>query len=139
MTDYKTFGEMSKEEQLALFVVWQEGRAIERKEDTKWCATNEAHAIFWDDLRYRIAAPKPFFDFSPFSKNIKYVAANENGEVYVFTDEPIKGNDKYWYASKGSERRYIDRALYSPSLTNLFDASIPWQESLVAREGVERC
>lgn len=47
MTDYKTFGEMSKEEQLALFVAWQEGKEIQCLIGETWLTVQWGGDVFF--------------------------------------------------------------------------------------------
>ncbi len=124
MTNYKTFGEMSKEEQLALFVAKQEGNVIQRrvtkKGDCDWIDTPA--------------------NFSPFAEEWDHVAVNKNGRLYLHKGKPtLKERSGFWSAVNARElnRIHIPSTLLSPTITNLFDPSIPWQESLVVREVVE--
>lgn len=134
MTEYKTFGEMSKEEQLTLFVAWQEGKEIEVCASSQWYKVQKDRFAFFVTNAYRIAAPKPFFDFSPFNEKWKWVAKCKGGAVYLYKNKPVKTGIN-WGEMSGYVQ--IREDTYPPCITNLFDPSIPWQESLVAREGVE--
>lgn len=87
--------------------------------------------------RYRIAAPKLFFDFSPFADNMLCAFKTKNGEVYLSNSTPIL-NDRSWIQENSTITYKINSKIYSSSVTNPHDPSIPWQKSLIAREGVER-
>ncbi len=139
MTDYKTFDEMSKEEQLALFVAWQEGKRVFWTYSLKkeWIEGECVGAIFYEHLYYRTAAPKPFFDFSPFNEKWKWAVRDEGGDIFIYKEKPTKNvSEGIWEAGKNNDLYFVNE-IVKKSLTNLFDLSIPWQESLVSRDGVE--
>lgn len=52
--EYKTFGEMSKEEKLALFEAWVEGAQLQLYNTDKKCFVDIVYVVWSDDICYRI-------------------------------------------------------------------------------------
>lgn len=90
MSEYPTFGEMTKEERSELVEAELAGVSIERMENGAWVkllrSTNQV--LFFANICYRIAPTKPSIDWSHVHPNYKYLATDSDGDSYLYPRRP---------------------------------------------------
>lgn len=129
----RTFGELSREEQLALFSAWLDGKEIEAKLilSASWAPIESPH---WSPtLVYRIAPPKvvkPSINWDHVQIGFNYLfKTSGNGDFYVSTIRPRTDGVSHFYF--GSAARASGFASFKPG------ENCPWDQSLVCRPGYE--
>lgn len=125
------FGKLDINTKLALHRAHYEGKQIEG--DTASCHwALVPHPTWWPTLVYRLK-PEPLRDIAPpwhvMNPEIKWVARDEDDEVYGYKQKPVVRND-LWTPSDGG--------CFACALLAPFDhGNKPWNKSLVQRpEGV---
>lgn len=95
MADYKTFGEMTRDEQIALFTAWLDDQEIEWLRNVKydvWIRKRRADKstsfVFSNNICYRIVPKQDQIDWSHVAPKYKYMARDECGEAYLFEEKP---------------------------------------------------
>lgn len=135
--EYKPFGELTREEQLALFNAWLDGKAIEYRDiandwDFNWFHASAVPA--WEkDTTYRIA-PEPIIpDTVPWEAikpEYKWYAVDMNGSRWLYTTKPER-DEEGWHLPEGQ----YSGGEYSANTDclNITIGNQPWDKSLQQR------
>lgn len=120
---------METEEKIKVMQHYANGGLIEKtKVDTDSGWEKVEHPIWnWEEFEYRIAVTKPSIDWSHVSEEYNYLATNENGVTYLYTDMP-KLFKAYglWASSKG-------KFTTAKQFTSFKPGNCPYKKSLVER------
>lgn len=86
---YKTFGELSRAEQVALFEAWLDGKQIQviilNDQGQRWSNTNPV----WNKTSiYRIATIPDTVRWEMIDPEYKWYARSENGNAFVYMENP---------------------------------------------------
>ena len=125
----KTFGEISRKEQLDLFEAWLDGKTIEQR--------NPSHAgtgfleikgiPCWNKHRvYRVAVTKPYINWDHVSKEYNWLATDADGMSYLYDTKPTIDLDLDIFCHRGS-------TVSGEYFTSLKAGNCSWRESLVER------
>lgn len=127
----KKFGELTREEQVALFSAWLEGHTIEFLNPTtlSWFESISCFPPTWSkNVSYRVKPIKPSVNWDHVHPDYNYLAENHDSRVPIFfSEEPTKGN-YYWVAGKGKWTYAKSHASYTPGTCD-------WDKSLIKRPG----
>lgn len=122
--EYKTFGELSREEQFDLFSAWLSGSPIEYWHDFTFCKLPS-----WSkELKYRmkpVTLTKPSIDWSHVAPEYKWLAHDKDGDTYLYREEPKLGGGE-WYAS-------VYDFVGTESFASFKPGTCDWKDSLVRR------
>jgi hypothetical protein len=126
----KTLAEKIEVMQAAMY-----GKPIENislfNEDAVWEETKSVPHFNWDEFDYRVKkAPKtkPSINWDYVSTEFKWMATDEDGQTYLFSEEPTRyGGCDYWDFHNGV--RCIDASCWSSYVHGTCD----WKDSLVER------
>lgn len=122
----KKFGELSREEQLALFVAWLDGKTIEIYTLVDNDFTTIRHPTWNMESRYRVALTKLSINWDQLHPDYNWIATDKDGRSFAYTEEPY--NSGYsWSHRSGS---------YSPELSvfaSFKAGTCDWKDSLVQR------
>ncbi len=90
------FGDLSKEDKLALFEAWLEGSQIQIYVADEWF--DVLKPVWCHDYVHRIKPDEPdSIDWSQVNPKWKYMARDGDGEVVLYTIEPKFDEDcQYW-------------------------------------------
>lgn len=129
--EYKTFGELSKEEKLALFEAWLEGAQIQIYNTEDECFVDIVYAIWSEGVCYRIKpdlGEMPSIDWSHVHPDYKWLAVGNSGKVFLYKEKPeVAGN--YW----STDTEYAEACAFA----SYKRGNAAWDKSLVKRpEGV---
>jgi len=134
----KTFGELSREEQIALFTAWLDGGEIEytRNNSDWWSASNP----IWNAGRaYRVKETLPSINWDHVGKEFNYLAGDQDGNYWLYGCEPyIPPGSVCWSTRKTED---TSAALWvSNDWGALFASFKPgncdWQDTLIERPGI---
>lgn len=129
--EYKTFGELSKEEKLALFEAWVEGGKLQLYNTDKECFVDIVYVVWSDDICYRIKpAPveMPSIDWRHVHPDYKWLAVGKNEAGLLYKEEPVRAS-AFWVA--GTEN------VNASGFLSYRRGNVAWDKSLVKRpEGV---
>ena len=131
MNDCKPFGELSREEQVALFEDWLDGKEIEHKissgyfvfiKEPSWHKSNT----------YRIALTKPSINWDHVQPMYKYMATDKNGRTYLYTELPVEWESgEVFHTDNGDD---CDATCF----TSFKAGTCDWKDSLVQRPTVDK-
>lgn len=100
MSEYKTFGEMTKEERSELVEAALAGFVIERMDpfDGEWleCGGGQVYIHFDFRFRYRTAPTKPSIDWSHVHPDYKWLATDVSGRSFLYESKPEYDADGYF-------------------------------------------
>lgn len=130
----KIFGELTKQEKLALFEAWLDGKEIEvaRHQRPDFWATAPEPAWMTSSC-YRVKSvplTKPSIDWSAVSKEYKYLARDSSGEGYLYNEISSfqRIGIKCWYG--------LNATSVNP-FKSYVQGTCDWTDSLIQRpEGV---
>ena len=126
----KQFGELERQEQIALFEAWLDGKEIEFYSphvDT-WFSGDPS----WSKgLSYRIKPTQPSVNWDHVNPEYKYLAMDTCEIGYLYTKRPsLNEVGGYWLANKN------DRHLRAETLASFDAGTCDWKDSLVKRPDV---
>lgn len=122
----KPFGELSREEQVALFEAWLDGYAIEFKSVLIGDTFAVLHQPKWDmNGYYRIALTKPSINWDHVHPDYVWLAMDKNEKGYLYIDEPEDG-DNSWVTS-------TDEYAAASSHISYKQGTCDWRNSKVRR------
>lgn len=125
----KTFGEMSRDEKIALFAAWVDGGPIEFYSEFhgKWF-TRTHKKLLWDDhSKYRIATTKPSIDWSHVAEGFDWLACDSDGKAYLYRRRPARDINNDFWATDDKDVSRADRfASFNPG-------DCDWKDSLTCR------
>lgn len=137
---YKKFGELSREEQLALFAAWLDGKAIEFSFNPAdgWASAFPYHTrlVLEKDRYYRIKPPipatKPFVDWSQVAPQFKWMATDSDGTTWIYTVKPAvaRHGDTRWSIQ---DTNNIHNTISAAGFASFKPGNVEWWESLVER------
>ena len=88
--EYKPFGELPREEQLALFEAWLDGATIELQDIRgDWQVSYSPNWI--PEYKYRLALTKPSINWDHVHPDYNWMATDKNGTTYFYKTEPEQG------------------------------------------------
>lgn len=121
----KTFGELTREEQLKLFSDWLDGKEIQRFFQGQW--VNCEYSISWSrPFIYRSIEKPDFIYWDHVNEDFKYMARDKDGKAYLYKEEPyISGN--FWQSRTSSVKLKADY------FSSYKDNGRYWEHSLVIR------
>lgn len=125
----KPFGDLEREEQLALFEAWLDGNPIEfyNFSYSQWFSGEP----MWDEqVIYRIKPVQPSIDWDHVHPDYKYLAIDNNGASHLFRYKPAINNRSYWQAKNGI---YMDNEIDATLFTSFKAGTCDWKDSLVER------
>lgn len=128
------FGQLDTEEKIALHRAFYNGQPIESFDHTsRWVIKPDG--MFYPDVVYRIKVvlPKDIeVPWSAFQPNIQWAARNEDGEVFIYEDQPRLFEGRCNWGPMGDFYARINPKYFAFS-----PGDKPWNESLIKRpEGV---
>lgn len=103
-----------------------DGEKIEYKLGNEW-EVNERPVWNWPTVNYRIAKKPDTINWDHVAPEFKYMARDEDGDVFLFTEKPEKLHN-YW--RNGYKIPVIAHSSYRKG-------TVDWKESLVIRPGCE--
>lgn len=127
--EHKPFGQLPREEQLALFAAWLDGKQIEIQATPNNWYTGKP---LWElNSLYRIALKPDVIPWPAIQRRFKFAARDQDGEVWVFTHKPELVTTKWSINGLG----YVGgaNARVSDVLEDFVLGDTPWQESLQER------
>lgn len=142
MEEYKKFGDLTRDEKLALVTAWVDGEKIEAQEPA--IARDSWDTIirpsWYDDVCYRIAPKpvvKPSINWDHVVEECIALAVDAYGEFTFFADIPKKEKDGY--AGYGCVSSPLMFASFHPGsfMEACGNKITNWQDSLVFRPGYE--
>lgn len=129
----KKFGELSREEQHALFDAYLDGKEIEviTDADTMWRVITIPCWSLVSTYRIKpVPLTKPSIDWSAISKECKYLARSKSGYGYLFKHRPHIMYNVGWAGQ-------ISSPIAAEVFTSYVAGTCDWQDSLIQRpEGV---
>lgn len=86
-----------------------------------------AEEIKWNFESYHYSIPKvrPNIDWNQVSEKYKWLAVDENGEAYLYSQEPFIDTDG-WYGA--------DCIVNADAFVSYVPGTVDWKDSLVSRE-----
>lgn len=126
----KTFGELSREEKLALFEAWLDGKAIQYYLHSRWNDLDRRVGPSWSfSSNYRVKPSKPSINWDHVAPEWKYMATDRDGLSFLFKSKPKITGSCDW----DDDHPCI--------ITDFFSSFKPgncdWEDSLVCRPGYE--
>ena len=134
----KTFGDMSREEQIALFTAWLDSKEIEYSRDNSdwWLASNPK----WnDDIAYRVKQTSPSINWDHVGRDFNYLAGDQSGNYWLYKSEPhITSSFVAWSTRKpDNASAVLWVAMKEGGLFASFKpGNCDWQDSLIERPGI---
>lgn len=127
----KTFGSLSREEQLELFNAWLDGAEIECFDINREVWVYLETPTWYSGFVYRVIPTKPSIDWSAVHPDYKWLARDLDGEGYLYAAEPkLNGRKTYW-------ENVVWDQVSAKILTSYNPGTCDWKDSLVQRpEGV---
>lgn len=129
-TNDTPFGELPREDRLALITAWLDGRRMTVSGASPVLFSFAPNPVWYDHNIYR-AEPLPLtpasFDFVGLALKWQWCAADQGGTVWIYTGKPVMWSDS-WRPSPGDAARRIDGLF-----TSYIRGTVPWQETLIER------
>ena len=124
----KTFGELSREDQLALFEAWLDGKTIEFKSFLSGDGFMVNHHPSWDSRGcYRVALTKPSINWDHVHPMYRFMATDKSGHTYLYTHEavPWLGGEAFCTVAGTN--------CAATTFTSFKEGTCDWKDSLVKR------
>ena len=122
----KPFGELSRDEKLALMTAWVDGKTIQvlTWPNETW---EDITRIHWDsEASYRIKPDTPdYIDWSHVSPEYKWMARDRNSTVLLHERKP-KNSGSFWIRGGATVPARI--------FTSYKQGTVDWKDSLVKRD-----
>lgn len=118
----KTFGEMSREEKLALFTAWLDGKkimGIEPETGYKYHSVGPWNS----EAHYYVEYTPDYIDWSQVQPQYKWMARLPNGKVYLYVNKPDASCGGWSAADFGAS---VTQSSYK-------QGTVDWKDSLVER------
>lgn len=119
------FGDMTRDEKLALFTAWIDGQTIEctPHESALWSVI--VHPNWLEDVHYRVSITPDTVDWSHVAPQFKFMARDQNDRVFLYEKRPDL-ETVGWYERLG------DIAM-AGAFASYKQGTVDWKDSLVER------
>lgn len=123
----KTFGELTRDEKIALMTAWVDGESIEY-EDAGWHSIG--YPSWTDDCAYRVAKTKPSINWDHVHPDYIAISTDRNMLSFAYKKRPHVEGSMWSYISETSHSGVCSYASFKPG-------NCDWKDSLVMRPGHE--
>lgn len=116
------------EDKIKVMQAYIDGRPIEyrNKSTDSWWSAPKIPSWNWYEYDYRIILIPYSINWEHVGPEFKYLAADKNGDVYLYTSEPsITAYDTYW--SDGGAQAH------ATAFVSLVIGNVDWTKSLIER------
>lgn len=119
----KKFGELLREEKIALFTAWVDGKAIEYRslEYSKWEYIRTPNWYSWGEYRVKPHVPD-YIDWGQVHTDYQYMARDSDERAYLFKKNPSLGVVS-WVGTSGA----------TVTQSSYVKGEVDWKDSLVKR------
>jgi len=119
----KKFGQLSKEEKLALFEAWVDGKTIYATHFGE--IYTQKYPSWNEEVVYTVMKTPDSIDWSHVNPKYKWMTRDKHGCVYLFEDEPSTHGRGYW--KRGGD------AVEVQGFASYVKGDVEWYDSLVRR------